>query len=156
MDINELLQTRSLAIVTRANRALSRAHLKSYEGAGAETTRLRLQALYNRLMRCVESRQASPMVKYVEDVAQSRFHRGVELFEIQTAFNALEEAAWTEMRATMTPSEFVDAVALLSTILGMGKDALARAYVSLAGARHVPAVDVAALSKGPATTLPVD
>ena len=156
MDINELLQSRSLAIITRANNALSRAHLRGCEGDGAETTRLRLQALYNRLMRCVERRQASPMVKYVEDIAHSRFHHGVELFEVQTAFNALEEAIWTEMRAALTPGEFVDAVALLSTILGMGKDALARAYVSLAGARHLTAVDVAALSKGPATALPFD
>jgi hypothetical protein len=142
MDITELLQTRSLNIIAKASNALARAHLAGYEDAGSEATNLRLRALYNRLMRCVETRNASPLVKYVEDIAHNRFYRGVRLSEVQTAFNALEEAIWKEMRATMTPTEFIEAVGLLSTILGLGKDALARTYVSLASARHAPALDI--------------
>ena len=37
---------------------------------------------------------------------------------------------------------------LLSTILGFGKDALARRYVSLSSQRHVPTLDLSALFAG--------
>jgi hypothetical protein len=131
MDLKQLLRIKSPQILACAADALARARLKGYERAGPETTHLRLRALYNRLARCVEARSASGLVRYTEDIARSRFYHGVELTEVQTAFNALEEAIWWEMRAAMTPVEFMRAVGLLSTILGLSKDALARAYVRL-------------------------
>ena len=148
MTLSELLQHSSLRIIAKASNALARAHLKSYERAGTEMTRLRLQALFNRLTRCVEDRKAWPMIRYVEDIAQSRFYDGVVLSEVQTAFNALEEAIWVEMRGTMAPTEFIEAVGLLSAILGLGKDALARTYVSLASTRHAPALNTDLLAQG--------
>jgi hypothetical protein len=36
----------------------------------------------------------------------------------------------------------------MSTVLGAGKDALARTYVSLAGHRHVTSLDLSALFRG--------
>jgi len=46
------------------------------------------------------------------------------------------------------PDELAEAVGLLSTILGFGKDALARTYVSLASHRRVPSLDLSALFSG--------
>jgi hypothetical protein len=42
------------------------------------------------------------------------------------------------------PAELAEAIGLLSTILGYGKETLARRYVSLASARHVPTLDLSA------------
>ena len=156
MDTLELIKSRSSNVIAEADSALSRAHLNGYENAGPETTRVRLQGLLTQILQCVESRRAVPLIRYVETIAKERFHHGVELFEVQTAFNALEEAIWKEMRATMTPSNFVEAVGLLSTIIGTGKDALARSYVALASSRHAPALDIDRLSAGHETSLQFD
>lgn len=117
---------------------------------------MRLQGLFNQILLCVVTRQAVPLIRYVETIAHERFHHGVELFEVQTAFNALEEALWKEMRAKMAPAEFIEAVALLSTILGTGKDALARTYVALASSRHAPALDIDQLAGGHESVLQFD
>jgi hypothetical protein len=155
MTITELLLTRSLGIMAKASNALSRAHLRSYEKAGEEATNQKLQALYNHVTLCVESKNAAPLVKYVEDIARTRFFHGVQLSEVQTVFNVLEEAIWKEMQTTMTPEEFVDGVGVLSTVFGLGKDALARAFLALASKRHAPTLDIGALSKGQAAAQPV-
>jgi hypothetical protein len=148
MTITELLLTRSLGIMAKASNALSRAHLRSYEKAGEEAANRKLQALYNRITLSVESKNATPLIKYVEDIARTRFFHGVQLSEVQTVFNVLEEAIWKEMQTTMTPEEFVKGVGLLSTVFGLGKDVLARAFLALASKKHAPALDIAALSKG--------
>jgi hypothetical protein len=67
---------------------------------------------------------------------------------VQTAFNTLEEAMWKRVVADVPPAELAEAIGLLSTTLGFGKDALARRYVSLASARHVPTLDLSALFVG--------
>jgi hypothetical protein len=156
MKIPELLRTQHTEIVEEASKALKRAHLRGYEGVGEDTPRLRLQALCNRLTRCVETRQSVPLIRYVEETARKRFHSGVELFEVQTAMNALEEAIWNTMRRRMTPPEFVEAVGLLSSILGLGKDALARTYVSLASTRHAPTLDMRRLASVRDAAVPDD
>lgn len=50
--------------------------------------------------------------------------------------------------AAEPPSELAECIGLLGTVLGVGKDALARSYVSLASHRHVPSLDLSALCEG--------
>jgi hypothetical protein len=52
---------------------------------------------------------------------------------VQTALNVLEEAIWKQITKLMSPAEQAEALGLISSILGSGKDILARTYVSLAG-----------------------
>jgi hypothetical protein len=85
---------------------------------------------------------------YCEEVADRRFAAGFGISELQTAFNALEVAMWRRLVAGVPPQDLAEAVGLLSTILGFGKDALARRYVSLASERHVPTLDLSALFSG--------
>ena len=94
MDISQLLRTNAPLILAKATNALSRAHLKSYENVGTETTRLRLQVLFNHVRRCIDTQNGSPLIQYVQEIACDRFQHGVELFEVQTAFNVLEETIW--------------------------------------------------------------
>jgi len=148
MDTSQHLRTRSDKIVKTAIDALSRTHLRSYAEGGPETTTKRIQALYDHLLVGVERNSASPLIRYVAEIARERFLTGVALHEIQTAINLLEEAIWNDMLAKMPPREFANAVGRVSTILGLAKDSLACAYVSLASENHARAVDLRALRRG--------
>ena len=55
---------------------------------------------------------------------------------------------WRRVADGVPPADLAEAIGLLSTILGFGKDALARRYVSLATERHVPTLDLSALFDG--------
>lgn len=156
MDIAKHLQTDSLAIVKAATNSVSRAHLSGYEAAGAEATQLRIQTIFDHLLHCIEKNNASPLIRYVQDLARDRFFGGVELHEVQTAINMLEEAIWKEMLEKLTPRDFATAVGQVSAILGLGKDALACSYVSLASANRAPALDLDALSKGQESAVSVE
>ena len=100
------------------------------------------------MVTALRDRQLGPVSTYCEDVAERRFAAGFGISEVQTAFNALEVAMWRRLVAGVPPQGLAEAVGLLSTILGFGKDALARRYVSLASERHVPTLDLSALFAG--------
>ena len=68
--------------------------------------------------------------------------------EVQTAFNVLEESMWRHVVAEVPTDELVESLGLLSTVLGVGKDVLARTYVSLASHEHVTSLDLRALFEG--------
>ena len=55
---------------------------------------------------------------------------------------------WRQIVAEAAPDELAEATGLLSTVLGFGKDVLARTYVSLASQRHVPTLDLSAMFAG--------
>jgi hypothetical protein len=56
---------------------------------------------------------------------------------------------WRRIVAAAPPADLAEAVGLLSTVLGFGKDTLARTYVALATRSHVPSLDLSALFAGP-------
>jgi hypothetical protein len=114
-----------------------------------DKARQRLERLHELTLECLQRKNAEPMRRYVEDIANERFTSGFELFEVQTAFNVLEESIWKKMLAELDPPEFVRAIGLISTILGIGKDTLARAYVALASKAKAPSLDLKALFAGP-------
>ena len=55
---------------------------------------------------------------------------------------------WRRVVAGVPSGELAEALGLLTTVLGVGKDALARAYVSLASHEHVSSLDLRALFEG--------
>ena len=67
---------------------------------------------------------------------------------MQTAFNVLEEAIWQDVIVALPAEDLVEASGLLGTVLGAGKDTLARTWVSLASQQHVPSLDLTALFQG--------
>ncbi len=82
------------------------------------------------------------------EVADDRFHAGYAIREVQIAINVLEESIWNHIVANVPPNELARALGLVSTVLGAAKDALARAYVSLASQTKAPSLDLSALFKG--------
>jgi hypothetical protein len=144
----QLLARSREIIVNDAEAGLARAHSRHYESAGSGAVRQRLEALYEHLAGALERRDLGPMLAYAEQVAEERFNAGYDLAEVQTAFNALEEATWSRVFAELEPSELAASLGLVSTALGAAKDALARRYVSLATNAHAPSLDLQALFAG--------
>ena len=123
-------------------------HVRHYESVGETEVRQRLEALYDHVLDALRSRNLGPIVASAEQVARERFEAGYDLSEVQTAFNALEEATWSRIFAGLQPTQFAEALGLVGTILGAAKDALARTYVSLATNTHAPSLDLQALFAG--------
>ena len=133
-------------VVTEAEAAIRRTHLPHYKADAR--VRARLEALFDLLSYCVRERDLRPIVQYSGAVGGERFAAGYDLSEVQIAFNVLEEAAWRRALADLPAARAARAIGLISTVLGAGKDALARAYVSSATQAHVPSLDMTRLFAG--------
>jgi hypothetical protein len=148
MILHEFLHDRTNEIITEATNAVQRAHLKHYEKAGTEGVHQRLKALFVLTVRAVKERNLGPMVAHADTIARERFTAGFDLWEVQTAFNVLEEIIWGRILKDFPPAELAEALGLVSTVLGTGKDTLARRYVSLASKSKVPSLNLQSLFKG--------
>ena len=148
MDVAALLKEAEPEVLEEASATLGRVHVTHYEAAGDAFTRQGLTDLFRLVVDAIHDRDLAEMSLYAEEVATKRFDQGLDISEVQAAFNALEEAMWRHLVATVDQDQLVQAVGLLSTVLGFGKDALARKYVSLAAERHVPSLNLSALFAG--------
>jgi len=155
MDIVALLDTDALVILDESAIALERSHVPHYDGIGPAESRRRLESLFGQVRSSIDARDLRPIVSYGADVARERHAAGVDIGEVQTAFNVLEESLWRHVVAECDDDEVANSIAIVSTVLGAGKDALARTYVSLATSRPLPSLDVRAMFHGtqPAETL---
>jgi hypothetical protein len=150
------ISTETIAFLTRerpgivgtAETMLGQMHSHHYEGDGALEVRRRLETLFDRLVESLTTQDLGPILTRAREIAAERFSSGYDLVEVQTAFSALESAIWTRVFAALEPSQFVQTLGVVSTILGAGKDALAREYVSLATNAHAPSLDLRALFAG--------
>ncbi|HMK38088.1 MAG TPA: hypothetical protein VK569_02030 [Bacteroidota bacterium] len=148
MTLDELLHERSAVIIENAAEAMSRARLKNYEKSGTEHTHQRLKALLVLTTRAVKERNLGPMVAHADSIARERFASGFDLWEVQTAFNVLEESIWNHILKELPPAGYAEALGLISTVLGIGKDTLARRYVSLASKTKASSLNLQSLFTG--------
>lgn len=144
MDLMTVLGAQD-EVVDEAAAALVRANLEHYAATEATERRARLRRLLELVTRCVDTRDLIPIVDHATQVATERFHAGYDIGEVQCAFNVLEETVWQRLVKGVPSRELAEAAGLLTTVLGAGKDALARSYVSLASKQHVPTLDLSAL-----------
>lgn len=148
MDLDVLLTQAEPGVLDEAYAALQRSQVTHYEEAGEQFTRQRLADLFALVLDAIRTRNLAGISEYCEEIAVERYDQGFGISEVQTAFNALEEAMWRRVISAEATSDLPEAIGLLSTVLGFGKDALARKYVSLASQRHVPSLDLSALFAG--------
>ncbi len=148
MNLNQLLAQRQAEILSQANNALTCTRLTHYDRDGVEQNDGRLQTLYSLMVQCIKDRDLTAMISYAELLAQERYSSGFDLHEVQAAFNVLEEAIWKQIVKECPPSELAETLGLISTVHGVGKDALAREYVSLASQTKAPSLNLQALFKG--------
>ena len=148
MKLVEALGSAGEEVLREASGALGRAHLKHYEMTEPEESDRRLKELLALIVECIAGRTLVPVCHYTETVARERFAAGFDIGEVQTTFNVLEEAIWHVVVLRLPPAEVAEAAGLVGTIVGTGKDTLARTWVSLATSQHVPTLDLTALFQG--------
>ena len=148
MDFNSILLNAKPQIIDEAYVALSRCHIVHYQHAGESLTRQRLTDLCDLVIAAIHDRELAHIGAYSEQVAIQRFNAGFDVSEVQTAYNSLEEALWRHAVNEVPNVDLAEAVGLLSTVLGYGKDTLARKYVELASSRHVHSLDLSKLFGG--------
>ncbi|MGB8857725.1 MAG: hypothetical protein WCC60_00640 [Ilumatobacteraceae bacterium] len=146
--VTEVLSDAADAILGSATDMLERAGLPHYDKAGPAAGRERLGQLFSLVQTTVESRDLVPMIDHANRIAHERFEAGFDIHEVQRAFSVLEEAIWTQVIADVPPEGLAEALGLVGTALGAGRDALACTYVSLATHQHVPTLDLSALFRG--------
>ena len=132
MDLKELLKTQSAEILKSAIQSLNCAHLKSYDKSSESENKKRLLNLLTLTEKCVDEKKLLPMKEYSAKIAKERFDAGFDLHEVHTAFNALEEEIWNRVTKNISAENLGEALGLISTVLGAGKEELALTYVQLA------------------------
>jgi hypothetical protein len=148
VDADQVFATAREEILAEAYEELHESQHKHYLAAGEEITRQRLADLFDLVVSEIHDRELLTVVKYATDLAHERFDAGFDISEVQGAFNVLEKAMWRRALAVEPAAELAECVGLLSTVLGVAKDALARGYVSRASHRHVASLDLTALFDG--------
>lgn len=148
MSVTELLARDASEIIDRATDTVLAARLGHYASLGKDQLRGHIEDLYGRLLASVDCRHPSSMIEHARAIAGARFAAGFGLHEVLTAINVIEEAVWLRLEAELPPAEYAAAIRVVSSILGMGKEALATSYVELAARTHAPAWNVAALFRG--------
>jgi hypothetical protein len=148
MTLSNLLNDHADEILRDALEGLQRAHLAHYDHVPTAENRTRLRELFEAVRQSVMDRDLGPIVRLADTIARDRFRSGYGLWEIQTAFNVIEESLWRHIVAKLEPSDLAEALGLVSTVHGAGKDRLARTYVELASHRPAANLNVSALFRG--------
>jgi hypothetical protein len=151
MDLVGLLERDEAQIVEEASAALKRSSLTHYREDGDAVGRVRMGQLYRLTLASIREHNLVPIMDYMAEIAEQRFHAGYAIREVQTAINVLEEAIWRRIVTEASPDELAEALGLVSTVLGAAKDRLAQAYVSLATKSKAPSLDLSALFDGTAS-----
>ena len=133
VDIAEFVESGKDDLVAVAAASVDRARLTHYEAAGFEVTEARLGALVDVLIAACRDHRLDDAVAYAEGLATSRHTGGFPLLEVQTAINVLEEAIWRSVLADVPAESQGHCLALVSTVLGAIKDAVARGYLTHIG-----------------------
>jgi hypothetical protein len=148
MDLIQYLESEGEQIVAEASAALIRSDLAHYKEAGHAVGHDRLAELFRLTVAGIRDRNLVPIMDYMAQVADDRFHAGYAIREVQIAINVLEESIWNYIVRATPPDQLAESLGLVSTVLGAAKDSLARAYVSLASQNKAPSLDLSALFQG--------
>ena len=148
MSLKKILQEGRQEMLEEAVASLRRARLEHYEKAGPNQIRQRLSVLLDLVIAAVLERNLAPIIAHANAVATECFEAGVDLSEVQTAFNVMEEVIWMRILKKLAASKQAEALGLVGTVLGSAKDSLARKYVSMATQTHTPSLNLKALFLG--------
>ena len=130
METSEVLASARDRLVDQAVLELEQRHTHSVP-SGPEARR-HLRDLFELVVQCVRDGGADAIIASAQQLAVDRFVAGFDIGDVQGEFNVLEEVLWREMADTLRGDQRIEALELLNTILGSGRDTLARTYVFLA------------------------
>jgi methylmalonyl-CoA decarboxylase len=132
VDASAVLASAEDRVIDDAVAVLAQRDQARHRSAGPDGRRREVRQLFRLVLRCVRAGRAGPIVKPCEQIAAHCYAAGIDLSEGQGAFNVLAEVAWRHLAGALAGDQLVEALGLLNTIVGAGKDAMARTYVALA------------------------
>ena len=91
-----------------------------------------MEHLFDLIQRCVHEGHCEPIIGPSQQMAADGSAAGIEIAGIQAAFTVLEDVLWRNLADAVSGDQRPGTLRLVSVILGAGRDALARTYVSLA------------------------
>ena len=145
MKLARILLSQQDEITRDAARRIGRSSVSHYWSIGEAEKIERITSLFRTVISCIEKRDLSDMLKYSRKLADDRFADQYKLHELHAVFNTLEEIIWLKITEFLDPSEYADALGLVSTIFSLGKDILAKEYVTLtaeAASRRKPVLNL--------------
>ena len=148
MNIFECLHQNQTDIIRTAFDSLLRSNLKHYSSSSANDNWQRIEKLFDLTSHCIKEKNLVEMIEYSEKIAAERYNTGYDLHEVHAAYNVLEEAIWGTILKNLEPKDFGEALGLISTVLGAGKETLALTYISLTGKKKPESLDLSELFKG--------
>ena len=148
LAVLDVLTNQAEVILDGSAQALQRSNERHYAQAGPDASRERLARLLELVGASIAQRDLVPMIDYATSVANERYDAGFDIREVQCAFHVLEEAIWERVVASVPQTDLAESLGMVGTVLGAGRDALARTYVSRASQQHVPSLDLGALFRG--------
>jgi len=148
MKLEEILVNNQTDIINEAFELLQRSHLKHYDSSRADENWQRLAKLLDLTVNGIQTKSLVEMITYSEKVAKERYESGFDLHEVHTAYNVIEEIIWKKIIQEVEPTQLAEALGLISTILGTGKESLALAYVALASKSKAKSLNLSQLFIG--------
>ena len=125
-----LLSARAGALAAGLEAALLAQDVPHYREAPGDERRARVERLVAAFLEAVRASGPAPFVAHVRATAGERAAEGYDLREIQYALSALEAQAWPIVAGAGGETDAVVArLALVTGIVGRGKDELARAFL---------------------------
>ena len=151
MTLIELLSSQADEIIKDALSGIARSQLPIYRSSGSEQARQRVKALFVLTSRAIKERNLSPMLAHAETIGRERFASGIDLAEVQIAYNVLEEVLWHRILTSIPPAYYGEALGLVGTVLSAGKETLACTYVTLAAKSKTHTLNLEQLFDGSAS-----
>jgi methylmalonyl-CoA decarboxylase len=148
VETSAVLASAEDRVVDEAVAALGRRHQAHHQASSPEERRRYLRDLFGLVVQCAQEGHAGPIIALSEQIAADRFAGGLDIAGIQGTFNVLEEVLWSHIASTFAGDQRIEALGLVNTILGAGKDALARTYVALASRGASPLGEQPAAPRG--------
>ena len=148
MELINILTSDAEVIIKEATDKLNDARLKNYQKVDRPVLHSCLTRLFELTVESIKNSNLLALNEYIDKISRERYFSGFELYEVQTAFNALEEAIWNDIVSKVNQNDLVDSISIISRVMGAGKEFLACNYVRMAklNKKHTP--DVTVLRKG--------
>lgn len=148
LDVAAFLDSHRGEVLEASESTLGRTHLPHYDAAGSTVIDERLRALLEVVVESCRDHHLDAALAYADALAAERHTDGYPLAEVQTVINLLEESAWRAITKDLAPEDQGYALALVSTVLGRVKDAVACRYLALISAEPVRTLRIDSLFSG--------
>ena len=132
MDTSAVLASAEDQVIDEAVAGLAERDQARQQSPGPDERRRDVRQLFRLVQRCVRADLAEPIIRPSEQIAAHCYAAGIDLTEIQGAFNVLADVLWRHLASALAGEQLVQALGLLNAIVGAGKDAAARTYLALA------------------------